>query len=210
MTHPRIIIGAGGHAKVLIEALLLSRTQVAGILDPNPETHGKRVLGVPVIGNDDVLFRYDPAEVRCVNGIGSVRVPRHRCEVFLRLLGKGYSFVSVIHPSAVIASDAVIGEGAQIMAGVVIQPGCVIGRNTIINTRASVDHDCVIGDHAHIAPGVTLSGEVRIGEGAHIGTAATVIQGVQIGSNSLIGAGALVIRDVPSHAKVMGVPAKEV
>jgi len=94
------------------------------------------------------------------------------------------------------------------MAGAVVQAGCVIGSNTIINTRASVDHDSKIGAHVHVAPGVVLSGGVTIYDEAHLGTGAVVIQGVTIGRASVVGAGAVVIRDVSDGAKVVGVPAK--
>lgn len=208
MNLPVIVLGSGGHAKVLIEALLASSVEIVGIVDEDPAQKGKSILGIPVIGNDDTVNQYRPGAVQLVNGLGSVGVPERRREIFERFSALGYGFASVVHPSAVIASDAEIGEGAQIMAGAVIQPGSGIGRNAIINTRASVDHDCIIGDHTHIAPGVTLSGGVRVGAGAHIGTGATVIQGIDIGNDSLVGAGALVLKNVPSGVTVVGVPAR--
>jgi sugar O-acyltransferase (sialic acid O-acetyltransferase NeuD family) len=129
--------------------------------------------------------------------------------VFEKFKGKGFTFATIVHPSAVVASDVALGEGAQIMAGAIIQPGSRIGMNTIVNTKASVDHDCLIGDHVHLSPGVTLSGDVRIYNGVHIGTGATVIQGITIGANSLVGAGSVVIADVPSEIRVLGAPARK-
>lgn len=203
-----IVLGAGGHAKVLIDSLLASSAVIAGIVDPDPALAGTTILGVPVLGGDDVFGEFPPSEVRLVNGLGSVGLPVKRQQLFERFKELGHSFASVVHPSAVVAPDVEIGEGAQIMAGVVIQPGCRIGANVIINTRASVDHDCVIGDHVHIAPGVTLSGGVVIGKDAHIGTGATLIQGVTIGYGSIIGAGSVVIKDVPTGVTVVGVPGR--
>ena len=210
MSTPVIILGGGGHAKVLVEALLANDAIIAGIVDPDQSLHGTKILGVPVVGGDEVVAAYPCAEVQLVNGIGSVKVPRTRLELFERFSARGYIFATVVHPSAVIASDAELGEGAQVMAGTVIQPGSRIGRNAIVNTKASVDHDCLIGDHVHLAPGVTLSGEVTVGAGTHVGTGATVIQGVRIGSGSMVGAGALVLKDVPDGVTAMGVPAKVV
>ena len=94
------------------------------------------------------------------------------------------------------------------MAGAVIQPGTRLGVNTIVNTRASIDHDCIIGDHVHIAPGAVLSGEVRVGNCSHIGCGATIVQGVKLGEATVIGAGAVVLKDVPDGTTVVGVPAR--
>jgi UDP-perosamine 4-acetyltransferase len=210
MTLPVLILGAGGHAKVAIEALLRASIPVLGITDPDASLLGRTVLGIPVVGGDDEVLRHRPDHVFLVNGLGSVGPAARRRELFERFRRAGYGFARVIHPSAIVASDVVVGEGAQVMAGAVIQPGTRIGCNAIVNTRASVDHDCEIGDHAHIAPGAVLSGSVRVGEGAHVGTGASVIQGIRIGAGSVVGAGAAVVRDVPERATVLGVPAREV
>lgn len=209
MSLPVIILGAGGHAKVLIEALLQSGNLIAGIVDPDPKLAGVEIFGVPVLGGDDVVNDLPPSEIQLVNGLGSVGLPFKRQQIFERFKGMGYKFATVVHPSAVVASDVELGEGVQIMAGVVIQPGCRIGINSIINTSASVDHDCIVGDHVHISPGVTLSGGVSVEAGSHIGTGATVIQGISIGSGCLIAAGAVVIKDIADGAMVRGVPARE-
>lgn len=209
MNLPVIILGAGGHAKVLVEVLLKSGKVIAGIVDPDLTLVGTNILGVPVLGCDEVVNGYSTTDFHLVNGLGSVSVPLKRQQLFDRFKALGYVFATVIHPSAIIASDAVLSEGTQIMAGTVIQPGCRIGINSILNTRASVDHDCIIGDHVHVAPGVTLSGGVSVGSRSHIGTGATVIQGISIGIGCLIAAGSVVTKDVCDGAKVRGVPARE-
>lgn len=203
-----IIIGAGGHAKVLIEALLASSAVIKGIVDSNPMLAGSCILGVPVLGGDDVVVEFTPAQIQLVNGVGSIGLPNLRQRLYERFKILGYDFSTVIHPSAVVTSDVILGEGSQVMAGAVIQPGSHIGCNTIINTRASVDHDCIIGDHVHISPGVTLSGGVDIGAGSHIGTGATLIQGISIGCGCLVAAGAVVVKDITDGEMVRGVPAR--
>lgn len=205
-----IILGAGGHAKVLIDALLASSVVIVGIVDQDLTLKGETILGVPIIGDDEIVCGFHPTQVKLINGLGSIGLPAKRQQIFERFKGLGYSFATVVHPSAVVATGVDLGEGAQIMAGAVIQPGSRIGCNVIINTRASVDHDCMIGDHTHIAPGVTLSGGVKIGAGCHLGTSATVIQGVCIGEESLIGAGSLVLKDVARSVTVFGAPARKV
>ncbi len=209
MDLPIIILGAGGHAKVLVDALQRGARSVVGLADENPTLCGRRVLGVEVMGGDEFVLRHPPGTVLLANGIGSVDSMRIRAAVYQRFKSRGYAFATVIHPSAVIGGEAVLGEGAQILAGAVIGPSVTIGENSIVNTGASVDHDCRIGAHVHLAPGVVLSGGVTIGDETHVGTGATVIQGVTIGAGCLIAAGAVVIADVHPLARVAGVPARK-
>ncbi|MFA7243562.1 MAG: acetyltransferase [Sulfuricellaceae bacterium] len=209
MNYPVIILGAGGHAKVLIDALRQQTVELTGIADADPGKKGQLLFDVLVIGDDDEVMNY-PAESIClVNGVGSVSVNPQRRQLFEQFKNQGYQFATVVHPSVIMAADVVLSEGAQIMAGAVIQCGCSIGKNSVINTGSIVDHDCYIGDHVHISPGVVLSGGVCVGENSHVGAGATVIQGIRIGSNSLVAAGAVVTKDVPDDAIVMGVPARK-
>lgn len=210
MNKPVIILGGGGHARVLIEALIMQGVNFIGITELKTVPENESIYGIPVIGDDSAVLKYPADEMRLVNGIGSTGRNKKRIQLFERFKEKGYSFYSVFHPSAVISPNAILEEGVQVMAGAVIQAGCKVGRNSIINTRASLDHDCVIGDHVHIAPGATVSGNVRIGTGSHIGAGAVLIQGVAVGENSVVGVGAVVIEDVPSSVMALGVPARVV
>lgn len=204
---PVILLGAGGHANVLLEILQLRSIKVIGVTTPDVDMS---TVDVPVIGADDAIYNYEPEQIALVNGIGSVSSTQKREEVFQIFKKAGYSFLNVIHPSAIISPNANIGEGVQIMASSIVQPKTIVGLNTIINTGAIVEHHCHIGNHVHIAPGATLSGNVEIGDGAHIGTGANIIQNVVIGERTLIGAGALVNRDVSPRVKAYGIPAREV
>jgi sugar O-acyltransferase (sialic acid O-acetyltransferase NeuD family) len=205
---PVIILGGGGHAKVLVDILLSAHRQILGYTDPD-ETRSP-ILDVKRLGDDEVVLNYRPEEAHLVNGVGSVASTLLRKKIYDRFNAKGYSFASVIHPSATIASGVQLSEGVQIMAGAILQPGSSVGTNAIINTGAIIDHDCVLGAHAHIAPGAVLSGCVRVDSGAHIGTGACIIQGVSIGAGGVVGAGAVVINDVPPGVTTVGVPAKPV
>ena len=207
---PVIVLGAGGHAKVVIDALKAAGADILGITDPDQGTHGQDILGVQVLGDDDMVKEHGPDAVVLVNGVGSINVSDRRKDIFGRFKDGGYTFIPVIHPSAVIGGDVEIADAVQIMAGAVVQPGCRIGVNAIINTRASVDHDCVIGDHVHIAPGAVLGGGITVGDGSHIGTASSVIQNVRIGENVLVAAGAAVVTDFPDGARIAGVPATSI
>lgn len=205
---PVIVLGAGGHAKVLIDMLRLSGVEILGITDVEAGKHGSIFAGLGVMGGDDMVLAHKPDHVRLVNGVGSTSLPQARRTLFERFKQHDYVFQSIVHPAAVVAGDVELGEGVNVMAGAVIQPGSRIGANAIVNTAASVDHDCVIGAHVHLAPGVTLSGGVRIGAATHVGTGACVIQGVAIGENCVIGAGAVVLTDIPAGTRAVGVPAR--
>lgn len=207
---PVIIVGAGGHAKVLLDALLCSERKVIGLTDFDKQKWESLVNGVPVLGGDEVVFSYSIDEIELVNGMGSVGSMDKRKNIYEYFKSKAYLFSNVIHPSAIVSSNAVLANGVQLLPGCIVNTGALIGDNSIVNTRASIDHDVSIGSHVHIAPGVTISGGVTIGDCTHIGTGATVIQGVHIGSNVLIGAGAVVVKDIPDNCKAYGVPAREV
>lgn len=209
-TRAVIIIGAGGHAKVLVNSLHLCGVALWGATSPDTSVHGKSILGLcPINGTDELLLKRSTADTVLVNGIG-MTTPESalRQETFLKWKARGFSFATVVHPSAILAPDVVLGEGAQIMAGVVIQPGTRIGENTIVNSSASVDHDCIVGAHSHIAPGAVLCGGIVIGNRTMIGARSTVIQEIKIGGSVLIGAGAVVTANVADGARLRGVPAK--
>lgn len=199
------IIGAGGHAKVVIgTARAMECADPIGVLDDDPARVGSEVLGVPVLGAIDVETVARLGVERAVLAIGNNRV---RAELAARLAGH-VAWATLIHPSAVVAPTAHIGEGAVVFAGAVIQPDAVIGRHAIVNTGATIDHDCVIGDFAHIAPGVHLAGNVHIGEGAFMGIGSCAVPGVRVGNWATVGAGGVVIADVPPSVMVKGVPAR--
>lgn len=191
MSQPVIVLGAGGHARVLIDALRLSSVDIIGVTDLLPPA-GMQELKLKYLGDDQAVFTYTPQEIQLVNGIGSINVSSKRKNLFNQFKEKGYQFREVIHPSVVIASSVKLQEGVQIMAGAVIQTGSVIGRNTIINTRASIDHDSSIGDHVHVASGAIVCGGVTIEDSVHVGAGAIVTQGATIPKGTLIKAGTLV------------------
>lgn len=202
-----IVIGSGGHAKVLIDAIQSMDLPIAGILETQPQYWGQKILGVEILGNDNFLDKVSTQDYLLVNGIGSTGDLKNRKRIFEAFKLKGFTFASVIHPTAWVSKHTQLGEGVQIMAGVVLQPGVAVGDNSIINTNASIDHDSKIGHHVHIAPGTTLSGGVSIGNETHIGSGATIIQGLKIGERALVSAGAVVINDIEDHKFAKGVPA---
>ena len=205
---PVIVIGAGGHARVVIDVLRQTGFEILGVAVADRAKATVDLPGLEIVGSDQDILSRDPSRVALANGIGSTGRPGLRRDIYRRYTEKGFGFVTTSHPSAIVAADAEIGAGTQLMAGAIVQPGVRIGVNGIINTGATIDHDCAIGDHVHVAPGVTLSGNVAVGESTHIGIGATVIQNINIGPNCMIKAGAVVTRDVIENTKVAGAPAR--
>ena len=203
---PIVILGGGGHARVVIDALRCAGHVIAGVIDPNPDVAQTLPDDITWLGKD--LSQARPGEVQVAIGVGSVDVgtKNPRPALFAEAKAGGYEILSFRHPSAIVAGNVALGEGAQIMAGAILQPGVRLGVNCIVNSGASLDHDCWIGDHVHIAPGAVLSGAVAVGDGCHIGTGAIVIQNIRIGAEAMIAAGAVVTRDVPAGARVMPGP----
>ena len=203
-------IGGGGHARVLLDILrLTSAAEIVGFTDPDSRLHGTKLDGSPVLGGDDLLPEMLEQGVRyAFLGVGAVGDNRRRAEIYDRVRGLGFSFLTLVHPTAVIANSAAVGDGAAIMAGVIINPGTQVNANVIVNTGAIVDHDCKLGDHVHVAPGAVLSGGVEVGAYAHIGAGAVVRQGIKIGEGSLVAAGAVVVADIPNGRTAIGVPAR--
>ena len=203
-------LGAGGHAKVVIEILRSYNSYaLTGMLDPKPELKGKTLMGVPVLGNDDLIpvLKRDGIDHFFV-GLGSINATEPRRRLFELALGHGMKPIDAIHPNAIISPSAVLGEGVTVMGGVAINADASLGMNVIINTGAIIEHDCVIGNHVHVATGARLASSIQVDSGAHIGAGATVLQCTRIGENTVVGAGAVVTRDIPSDVTVAGCPAR--
>jgi sugar O-acyltransferase (sialic acid O-acetyltransferase NeuD family) len=200
-----IILGAGGHAKVVCDALRLSGYHVLGFLDDNPDLQGSQIMGIKVLG-----YTHQVGDLHADGAVVGIGENRIRQRLYEQLLALEMPLVNAIHPSAVITSDAELGQGIAVFANVVVNPGSRIGNNVILNTASTVDHDCVIADHVHIAPGVHLCGGVQVGEGALVGVAAAVIPYKRIGPHTVIGGGALVAEDIPGDVLAYGVPARTI
>lgn len=201
MSKPIYVLGAGGHAKVVIDALLSQGVRPTGIVDPIARP-GQVVLGVEVVGGDEVLEAFAPDTILLANGVGATPKSRVNTKLFEIWTRKGYQFTDILHSSAIISPYTVRQEGAQIMAGTVLQAEAVIGAGSVINTGARIDHDCIIGQHCFVAPSVTLCGGVKIGERTFIGAGAVLLPGVNVGHNVLIAANVVVDSDIADGSYV--------
>ena len=206
-----IFWGGTGQSKVLNEAISYGDFKLVCIVD-NREI--KNLI------NDDVIFlkgfegltswlgkQESIDQIHCAVAIGGDK-GRERLSLLKKMKSVGLSPLTIVHPTAFVAQNAIIGEGCQILANSTICVNVKIGAGTIINTAASIDHDCVLGEGVHVGPGAHLAGEISIGDGSFIATGATVLPGLKIGADVIIGAGAVVISDVIDGAKMIGNPAK--
>ncbi len=201
-----VLIGAGGHARVIIDTAECLGFNISSIIDIGYKGKKETIIGYPVIGNISVLSSYNIDKIEVFIAIGDNKI---RTEYFKIIKNMGFNIPVLIHPTAILSNYVSINEGVFVNAGSIINALSEIGKNTIINTGSIIDHEVKIGKNTHICPGVKIAGRVSIGNNTFIGTGTTIIDKIRIGDNVIIGAGSVVIKDVKSNSKVAGVPARE-
>jgi sugar O-acyltransferase (sialic acid O-acetyltransferase NeuD family) len=205
-----ILWGASGQAKVIREALIGTGAEITAVFD-NDENATSPFPGVPIFHGWTGFGRWrqdtDADGYFAAVAIGGSH-GRERVEIGQRLVREGLAPLTVVHPSAYVAGDAVLGEGCQVLASATVATEVRLGAWCIVNTAASIDHECVLGDGVHIGPGAHLAGCVEVGPGSMVGTGASIAPRVRIGADSIVGAGAVVLRDVAPGAVVVGNPAR--
>ncbi len=199
MNKPVIVLGAGGHASVLVDMLRQLDIDILGIVSKEKPSENGIFSGIPWYKNDEDVLNFEKSTVLLVNGIGSMPGNDIRYKVHSKFKQLGYGFYSVISPKAIVSRFITLAEGIQIMPGCIVNTNVSVGEATILNSGAIIEHDCNIGKHNHIAPGAVLSGSVITEDYVHIGTGARVIQGIRIGERTLVGAGATVTRNLDSN-----------
>jgi len=195
-----IIIGAGGHGKVIADNALKNGYTDINFID---DCITGECIGFPIIGTSADIENFADENTDFIIGIGDNKIREMIAEKH------NVNWVTLIHPSAQIAFNASIGKGTVIMAGAVVNTSAVVGSHVIINTCVVVEHDNVIGDYAHISPKAALGGTVHIGRNSYVGIGGVVKNNINICDDSIIGAGAVVVKNIDYSGTYIGVPARE-
>jgi sugar O-acyltransferase (sialic acid O-acetyltransferase NeuD family) len=203
MSSKILLIGGGGHAKVLINILNNQNLIVDAIVSPEIDQNFDLFKNIKHLKSDSEVFKFDPKDVLLVNGLGSVPSNSVRNSIFEKFCKKSYQFLTIKSESSIVSNFCHLGMGVQIMPGAIINAGARIEDNTIINSGVIIEHDCIIGKSNHIAPGAVICGQACTKENVHVGTGASVIQGITIGENAVIAAGTSVVRDVEKNTLCM-------
>jgi acetyltransferase EpsM len=214
MPRDLLVIGGGGHARVLIDTAR-SRPdawRVAGFVDPRGCEDDAGPLGVRWLGDDSEAFRlvHSTADLSVILGVGAVGSTSRRQEIVARYERRGVRWASIVHARAWVSPSAQLGAGVLVCAGAVVNAGAVIGDHCVVNTGAIVEHDVVLGDFVQVAPGAVVGGGTAIGEATYLGLGCRVRDHVQIGPRALVAMGAVVAESVDAGQRVMGVPARPV
>ena len=207
-----LILGGGGHGKVVADLIRSLGYVVHGYVDADPQKLGTVVEpgGAKVVINQDAFFGLVGSGTPLPDGEVAVALAigdNSTREGLLRRVGD-WEMPCLIHPSSNVSASARIGRGTVLLPRVVVNAAAVVGEGVILNTACVVEHDCVVASGAHLSPGSILSGGARVGERAWIGSGAVVVPGVEIGADAIVGAGAVVIHDVPAGVTVVGNPAR--
>lgn len=206
-----MIIGAGGHAKVIIDIILQRKKilndnlVIKGILDDTfKENEEKKIFGIPIVGKINKILEL-PSDIYYVIAIGNNGIRKKIAQNYEKI-----EYITLIHPKAVIAENVSISTGTVLMAGSIVNSYTKIGKHCIINTGSIIEHDNIIEDYVHISPGAILCGGIIVEEETWIGTGSIIIQGLRIGKKSIVGAGAIAIKNIPSSCTAVGNPAKPI
>lgn len=202
-----IVIGSGGHAKVVIDILsVMPNVQILGITSNDLQT-GDEFLTYPILGDDKSIRDYNK-EIYLAMGLGGFRDNHLRRKTFELLKGYGFNFINAIHPSSNISKTVKLGEGVVVFPGVTINTEVVIGDNTIIATGTTIDHETKIRNHVLVSAGVTIGAYCEIEENVLLALGSKIVSGIKIKKNSLVAAGAVVLKDIKENEQVFGIPAK--
>jgi len=204
-----VVIGGGGHAKVLISLLKKLGWEILGFTD---EQDRDFILGIPYLGDDSVLPDVLSTHQHCsaVIGLGKVDASAARAQLQREIRELGFDSPVVVSPRAVVNEEVELGPGTAVFDGAVVNSGTVVGGHCILNTNSTVEHDCRLDEHVHVAPGAIVSGSVVIGDGCMIGAGSTLVQDVIVCPGCLIGAGATVITDIDIPGVYVGNPARRI
>lgn len=202
-----VIIGSGGHARVVYDILLHDKNmEIIAFVDNSFRGSHERIMRIPVVGDHSVLPELVKQGIKgYIVAVGDNDI---RAKHFATFLHMGLEPINAIHPTAHLGHDVKIGRGVVVCANATICTGAVIKNNVIINTSAIIEHEDIVGEHAHIGPGASIAGRVSIEDGAFVGIGSVVKDSITIGTKAIVGAGSVVLGDIPPYTVAVGSPAK--
>jgi len=202
-----IVIGAGGHARIVIDTAEDIGYKIYGIIDIYYKGQEEIILNYPVLGDFSFLNDLDPNKFILALSIGD---NSERATYFKKSLKSDFQVATIIHPTAIVSKNAEIDSGVFIGSGAIINAKAKIGKNTIVNTGAIIEHEVEIGNHSHIGPGSRIAGRVRIGEQTFVGIGTSIIDKITIGEKVIIGVGSVILNDIEPNSTVVGIPGKKI
>jgi len=202
-----LIIGTGGHARVVIDTLEHCKLKISGLLDLSYKNANEKILSYPVLGDYSTLLTFSKDEYNILIAIGD---NKKRAEVYNFVTGNGYECPVLVHPSAIVSKKAKINSGVFINAGCIINAEAEIGENVIVNTGAIVEHEVKIGSHTHIGPSCKIAGRTVVGENVFLGIGSVIIDKIFIGDNVTVGAGSIIIKDIEENSVYAGIPGRKI
>lgn len=207
-----IIIGSGGHAKVVADIILTRKeklkenSEIIGFLDDNfKNLKYNNIFGIPILGDLENIKNFISKDYSFVIAIGDNDIRKKISENYSKLI-----YYTAIHPKSIISREVKIGAGTVVMANVVINPNSIIGKHCILNTSSVIEHDSRLGSYVHISPNTTLCGGVSIDDNSWIGAGSVVCQQIYIGKDVVVGANSVVVKDIENSCIVVGNPAKKI
>ncbi|WP_296299305.1 acetyltransferase [Rheinheimera sp.] len=201
-TKKLVMIGAGGHARVLLDILSRQNQLPTAIFCAEKAQLAAPFASIKQYHQDEQMREFSPNDVLLVNAVGRLPGEHRRMQIFDKFKAMGYQFASVISEKALVSAYCSLGEGVQILDGSIVNTGVQIAENCIVNTAAVIEHDCKLDAHVMVAPGAVLCGNVHCAEQVFIGAGATVIQNIAIGKAALVAAGATLVCDLLEQQKV--------
>ncbi len=206
-----VVIGGGGHARVLISIIKKQSINVT-LLGYTDRIDRSEISGVPYLGNDSILpqLKKQYPELNVIIGIGNTVSTEFRQELYNKIKAMDFSLPHLVSQDSIVDDDVNVGEGSFVSNGVVINTGAKIGRAAIINTSSIIEHDCVVHDYVHIAPGATLCGNVIIGENSFIGAGSVIANNIEVTKNCTVGEGSVVVENCLIEGLYFGVPARRI
>lgn len=194
-----IIVGAGGHAKAIIQLVREAGYSIAGVVAPDRARGSICLNGYPVLGADDDLNSILASGLAfAFVGVSGATENSRRATIIKKLKEAGFIMPPLVSRMASFDPTSHLGEATYVFPGATVGADCVIGTGVIINQGSIVCHDCRIGDYVHLAPGSILAGAVTVGSYSTIGMSATIMNNLTVGHNVLVHNTVAVAREIPA------------